>query len=32
MHGELAIEDTPGGGATMVVSLPVAKPPAGAGR
>ena len=25
MHGELAIEDTPGGGTTMVVSLPVAE-------
>ena len=24
MHGELLVEDTPGGGATMVVSLPVA--------
>ena len=26
MGGELAIEDTPGGGTTMVVSLPVARP------
>ena len=24
MRGELAVEDTPGGGTTMVISLPVA--------
>jgi two-component system, OmpR family, sensor histidine kinase KdpD len=28
MGGELSIEDTPGGGVTMVVSLPVARRPA----
>ena len=32
MHGELAIEDTPGGGTTMVVSLPVAERLGSAGR
>ena len=32
MHGEMAVEDTPGGGTTMVVSLPVAERLVSAGR